>query len=131
MATSRAERQREYQRRYRQRNLEKVREADRKYQQEHPEKKREWRKKNPKLNAYYQHKSTAKARGIEFLFTFEEWRAMWEPYWENRGLGSDEFCMCRNGDIGPYSPENCRIDTHRNNKKEYRESKSKEEENDK
>jgi len=64
---------------------------------------------------YSNHKTAAGKRGIEWEFTFDTWWAMWEPHWDKRGNGGDKLCMCRRGDRGPYSPENCRIDTNRNN----------------
>lgn len=74
--------------------------------------------KTPK-HAYSQHRSNAKARGIEWEFTFEEWWAMWEPHFWNRGNKKWMFHMCRYRDRGPYSPGNCRIDTIEENRKEY------------
>jgi len=60
------------------------------------------------LKAYTQHKSNAKTRGVEFLFTFEQWRDWWvaSGKWEQRGRGRGKYCMRRHGDIGPYSIEN-------------------------
>ena len=74
---------------------------------------RDWAK-TPR-GRYNGHKSRAKERGIPWGFTFETWWQMWEPHWDNRGRGSEELCMCRDGDTGPYSPENCRIDTSKAN----------------
>lgn len=94
-------------------------ERQRRWRQRHPEKSREqanrWNKNNPERFAYNRQKSQATARGIDFLFTFQEWWDMWEPYWEQRGCGSLDMQMCRDGDTGPYSKDNCRIDTHANN----------------
>ena len=73
--------------------------------------------KTPKYK-YCQHRMHAKYRNIKWLFTFEEWWAIWEPHWEKRGQESSGLQMCRYGDSGPYSPENVRIDTLANNIKE-------------
>lgn len=56
-------------------------------------------------NAYKWHKTNAKSRGIEFLFSFDEWKQWWidSGHWHQRGVGKDKFCMCRNGDTGPYA----------------------------
>ena len=97
-----------YRKKWREKNIEKAKSQD-----------KEWRKKNPARSAYLSQKSRAKERGVEFLLTFEEWWEMWEPHWERRGRSLDDMQMCRTGDTGPYSVENCRIDTCRNNKREY------------
>lgn len=71
----------------------------------------QFRKKQPFRSAYKDHKSNAKRRGIEFLFSFEEWRAMWigSGKWLLRGRKRGDYCMCRNGDKGPYSTWNVTI----------------------
>lgn len=53
---------------------------------------------------YTQHKSNAKARGIEFRLTLDEWKQIWldSGKWEQRGRGADKYCMCRIGDAGCY-----------------------------
>lgn len=53
-------------------------------------------------------KRNAKMRGVEFLFTFEQWRDWWiaTGKWEQRGRGRGKYCMRRHGDTGPYSVEN-------------------------
>lgn len=73
--------------------------------------------KNPYLKAYTQHKSNAKTRGIEMLLTFEEWKAIWinSGKWEQRGKGSNKYCMCRVNDAGHYSLGNVFIDLNKNN----------------
>lgn len=67
--------------------------------------------------AYSAQKRTAKQRGIEWHFTFEEWWSWWQidNRWANRGIGRDKFCMARKGDTGPYSPENVYCATHSQN----------------
>jgi hypothetical protein len=58
--------------------------------------------------AYAWHKKNAHRRGIEFLFTLEDWSRWWldTGKWEQRGTGKDRYCMCRFGDTGPYAPWN-------------------------
>ena len=68
-----------------------------------------------KKGKYANQKSTAKSRGISWEFSFNEWWSMWEPYWELRGRHHSGYVMCRYGDKGPYSPDNCRIDRSVNN----------------
>jgi hypothetical protein len=64
----------------------------------------------------------AKARGIPFLFTFEEWCYIWEQSgkWELRGSKKGEYCMSRKGDTGPYAIDNVFIQLHSNNVSESR-----------
>jgi hypothetical protein len=66
---------------------------------------------------YTTQKSNATRRGVEFLLSFEEWCKIWEDSgkYEQRGRGKDNYCMCRFGDIGPYSVDNVYIDTNSNN----------------
>ena len=68
--------------------------------------------------AFSKHKATAKYRGIDFKFTFEEWCEMWKPYWHNRGRKPNQYVMSRKGDVGPYSKDNCRIITWAENRAE-------------
>lgn len=69
----------------------------------------------------YQHVS-ATSRGIEWLFTFPTWLAVWEKSgkWDQRGMGSDKYCMARFGDVGPYSPQNVEIITCSKNSSDAR-----------
>lgn len=69
------------------------------------------------LKAYTQHKSNAKMRGIDFLFTFEQWRDWWiaTGKWELRGRGRGKYCMRRHGDIGAYSIDNVFCGTNEEN----------------
>ena len=55
---------------------------------------------------YYSHKFGAKRRGIEFMFTYDEWIAWWGDDIDNRGNAPDNLCMSRYGDVGPYHPDN-------------------------
>jgi len=65
---------------------------------------------------YSSHKHRAKQSGVEFNLTFDEWMNIWEPYWDQRGIGG--MVMCRTGDTGPYEVGNVRIDTQANNNRE-------------
>ena len=64
---------------------------------------------------FQQHRANAKQRGIEFDLTFDEWWAIWEPHFHNRGSASTQFNMCRTRDEGAYRTGNVRIDTARAN----------------
>ena len=59
---------------------------------------------------YDSHKRSAANRGVEFLLTFDEWWEIWEPHYENMGVGKGKMCMCRTLDAGPYAVGNVRID---------------------
>ena len=62
-------------------------------------------------------KANAKARGIEWLMSFDEWWAWWQVdgRWARRGNKPDDFCMARKGDAGPYSLGNVFLATFREN----------------
>lgn len=82
--------------------------------------------KSPGLSAYHKHKARARDAGVEFSFTFDQWKAWWEsqlgPDWLKLrcGMRRDSFCMARIGDVGPYSPSNVRCLTRSENSKEQR-----------
>lgn len=62
------------------------------------------------------HKDRALGAGIPFTLTFEQWWELWEPHWEERGIGGK--VMCRTADKGGYELGNVRIDTQANNNRE-------------
>ena len=64
------------------------------------------------------HKSSATQRGIAFLLSFEQWWELWEPFWEKRGKGAQDMCMCRTADKGAYEWGNVRIATVKENQHE-------------
>ena len=66
---------------------------------------------------YTQQKSNAKQRGIPFLLTLEQWKQIWfqSGKWEQRGRGSEKYCMCRIGDLGAYELGNVFIDLGKKN----------------
>jgi hypothetical protein len=69
---------------------------------------------------FYNSKARARRLGVAFEFTFQEWVKWWEinlgKSWMNRrGRKGDQFCMCRNGDKGPYAPWNVVCKTNREN----------------
>lgn len=69
---------------------------------------------------YAKQKASAKARGIEWEFTFEEWCEIWEAHWDKRGPHKDQLGMCRTKDEGPYSPSNVRLDSPYGNAQDRR-----------
>src|SRR5258706_4936016 len=69
---------------------------------------------------YYGHKMRAKYSNIEFLFEFDDWVAWWEnhlgPDWASkRGHHRGQYVMARNGDKGPYHPNNVHLATAEEN----------------
>lgn len=70
--------------------------------------------------AYQAQRQQAKARGIEWLFTFDTWLDVWDASGKlaERGPGRHQYCMARTNDAGPYSPHNVRITTGEDNWRE-------------
>lgn len=105
-------------REWRSANPEKARERDRDLYAANPEKARErmvkWQTKNATRVAYNAHKMGAKRRNIAFLLTFDEWLTIWSESGKlsQRGRGSNQYCMARFGDAGPYEISNVRICTN-------------------
>jgi len=64
-------------------------------------------------------------RNISWLFTFDTRITVWvsSGKWHKRGTNKSDFCMARFNDTGPYSPENVKIITFGENRKEQRFSK--------
>lgn len=68
---------------------------------------------------YRQQRGNAAARGITFLLSSAEWWQIWSSsgHYRERGQKSDQYCMARFGDVGPYALNNVEIVTnHENNK---------------
>jgi len=61
--------------------------------------------------AYDNAKWCAKERGIDWQFTYETWEAWWGEDIINRGPKKGQLVMARNGDQGPYHPDNVRKKT--------------------
>lgn len=78
-------------------------------------------------SAYDNQKRQAASRGIPWLFTYEDWLEVWlvSGKWLDRGRSPEQFCMCRYGDVGPYSLKNCFISTNEHNQRERWEGKEK------
>jgi hypothetical protein len=60
---------------------------------------------------YNYQKKNAKARDIDWKFTFEQWINVWieSGHWDERGSGKGKYVMARKGDAGPYSVDNVYI----------------------
>lgn len=76
---------------------------------------RDWQK-TPR-GKFINQRDRAKQRGIEWLFTYEEWLTWWGGDISTRGVTRDDLCMGRFNDAGPYSPANCYKTTMRENHK--------------
>lgn len=72
------------------------------------------------FQSYTNHRSGARVRGVEFHFTFWEWWTLWlsSGKWDQRGKGSNQYCMARTGDEGAYAVGNVRITTVADNQSE-------------
>lgn len=73
-----------------------------------------------RMTLFHSAKSNAKARGIEFSFTFMGWVTWWEAnlgknWLKKRGASPDQYCMARLGDEGPYRADNVQCITNRQN----------------
>lgn len=64
---------------------------------------------------YAAQKANSARRGIDWEFTFDEWCAIWEPRWAERGPHKGQLVMCRTHDRGPYRADNVRLDTPKSN----------------
>lgn len=73
-----------------------------------------------KAMAYATQKTAAKSRGIQWEMTFPEWISVWEKSGEmnNRGVGTESFCMARHQDKGAYRVGNVCIKTNVENARE-------------
>lgn len=60
------------------------------------------------LDKYRAQRWMAEERGIEWHFTFPQWKRIWDESgkWSIRGTGPNQAYMARRGDCGPYSIEN-------------------------
>lgn len=65
--------------------------------------------------AYHNQKSGARARGIEFKLTFDEWLEFWGRDIEHRGKHRHQLCMQRPCDKGAYELGNIRKGTPKEN----------------
>ena len=68
-------------------------------------------------SSYNRQKNTAKARGVGFNISFDQWLWFWNGHWDKRGRVKEGLVMCRNKDTGPYELGNIYLDTLSNNMK--------------
>lgn len=66
---------------------------------------------------WWDQKQSAKNRGIEFDFPFEQWLQFWldSGHWKQRGRGKGTYVMSRKGDVGPYTIANVEIKAQEEN----------------
>jgi hypothetical protein len=81
--------------------------------------------KHPFWRKYRIARADAATRGIEFLFTFDEWLDCWERsgHLHERGRCKGQYQMARIGDTGPYAPWNVKICTIEENRAEQKMTK--------
>lgn len=79
------------------------------------------------ISLYHSQKKIAEKRNIDFLLTFDEWYQWWlsngidknGPSQKELGIDrKNTLCMCRYGDIGPYSLDNIYCATASQNAKD-------------
>ena len=75
-----------------------------------------WKANNLKRARYLEQKSRAKARGVPWEITFDEWVNWWGADWEKRGKKELDLCMARYDDEGPYKIGNIYKATNIENK---------------
>jgi len=70
--------------------------------------------------AFKAQKASARARGIPWELTFEQWLVIWEDSgrWDERGRRKNQYCMARFNDEGPYAVWNVKIIKHSENSSE-------------
>lgn len=56
-------------------------------------------------------RAQAKARGVAFALTFEQWSNLWlqSGHWDRRGRNPGDYCMSRKNDSGAYALGNIEI----------------------
>lgn len=66
---------------------------------------------------YREKQNSAFTRQVPWEFTLSTWWKVWQDSgkWNKRGRTKGTYCMARNGDAGPYSPDNVRIVTVQEN----------------
>ena len=75
-------------------------------------------------SAFYNAKKNAKARGIPFLFTFDDWVNWWEDHlgthwYKKRGSRRGQYVMARFEDKGSYTAKNTKCILSEDNHVEY------------
>ena len=65
------------------------------------------------VGKYKAQRINAERRGLDFLLSYEEWLGIWvdSGKLDQRGRGSQKYCMCRYNDVGPYKIGNVFIGT--------------------
>ena len=76
--------------------------------------------KHPYYTSFNDQRQHAKRRGIDWQFNFSAWIEWWGEDIVNRGRNKGQLVMARNGDIGPYHPDNVRKSTCSENVSESR-----------
>lgn len=62
-------------------------------------------------HAFKAQRRNAKSRGVEWRLVFWDWWLIWSDSgkWDDRGRGTNHYCMCRVGDAGAYEKGNVYI----------------------
>lgn len=81
----------------------------------HPELRYTMEDYRKKHDAFCAHRKHAENRNIDFQFDFKSWVEWWGDDFYKRGVKSEDLVMARYNDKGPYSPDNVRKTTQREN----------------
>ena len=72
---------------------------------------------DPKLHRMYvqfgYNRVSARLRKQDWQMTWEQWRDIWLPNWDQRGRSADALCLVRIDFEGPWSVDNCELVTRR------------------
>jgi hypothetical protein len=63
---------------------------------------------HPYYRSFNDQRQNARKRNVEWQFEFDSWLEWWGEDITNRGRKQGQLVMARNGDTGPYHPDNVR-----------------------
>lgn len=63
--------------------------------------------------AYGYQRQMARRRQEPWLLTWPQWRDMWLPVWDQRGVTKDALCLVRSDIVGEWHRDNVEIITRR------------------
>lgn len=70
--------------------------------------------------AYGYKRQTCLRRGETWNLTWEQYRDLWEPVWDQRDLGKDSLCLVRCDVTGDWNIDNVEMITRREHGKKIR-----------
>jgi len=70
--------------------------------------------------AFGYNRVSAKLRGEQWDLTWEQWRDVWLPHWDQRGRAADCLCLARLDLEKPWREDNIRLITRRQHGQQVR-----------